>query len=234
LEAIYSGIAISLPPDVDRSIVDRLEELPFVSAVMTHDWSWGRYAALQRALEFDAARIQYADFDRLLRWVETNPAELLSTLDRSRESDCLIVGRTVAAYRTHPHALVQTEAISNRVVSYLLGLAVDVSAGAKVFSRAAAEFLVENCRPDSRDGHALGTDAEWPITLQRAGFIMNYLEVDGLDWETADRFMEEAAGLESQRLAAEAYDAEPQNWARRVAIAMEIVKCGFDALDKQL
>jgi hypothetical protein len=126
--------------------------------------------------------------------------------------------------------LIQTEAISNRIVSYLVGKAMDVSAGSKGFSRKAAEFLIANSQP----GHALGTDGEWPVLLARAGFTIEYVAVDGLDWESADRYRERAADAHSQRSAAEAYDADPANWEHRVQVALEIVRAAQEANEKTL
>jgi len=234
LEPAYSGIVISLPPDVDPSVVAELDAIRQVRVVRTENWSWGRFSAVEEALGFEAGHIQYADLDRLLRWVETRPGEWRATLDRAGRSDCLIIGRTPRAYATHPRALVQTEAISNLVVSHLLGMKMDVSAGAKLFSRAAAEYIIRDCRPIGVDGHALGTDAEWPIALQLAGFRLDYVEVDGLDWESADQYLERAAGPEDQRKAAERYDADPRNWERRVAVALEIVETGLITVGKQV
>ncbi len=139
--------------------------------------------------------------------------------------ECLLIGRTPPAYATHPQALVQTEAISNRVVSHILGISVDVSAGSKGFSREAAAFLVSQCTP----GRALGTDAVWPIRLQRAGFGVKYIEVDGLDWEIADQHRDQAANELDQRLKAAEYDANPVHWAKRTAVAMEIVECALES-----
>ena len=94
--------------------------------------------ALQGALDTSADHIHYADFDRLLRWVETCPAEWQQAVESICQSEYLVIGRTPAAYDTHPSALVQTEAISNLVVSYLVGRTMDVSAGSKGISRQAA------------------------------------------------------------------------------------------------
>ncbi|MFC1921976.1 hypothetical protein ACFLY4_01690 [Chloroflexota bacterium] len=229
LQNAYSGIAVSLPPDADKKVVEHLQELPAVKAVISTEWSWGRYLALQGALEIDCTHIQYADFDRLLRWIETRPQELQLTLETIQQHDCLIIGRTAASYQTHPQALIQTEAISNLVVSYLSGQAMDVSAGSKGFSRQAAEFILTQCEP----GHALGTDAEWPLVLKRAGFQVSYVTVDGLDWESADRFQKTAADQHSQKAAAEDYDADPENWARRVGVAMEIVQLGINTVGRE-
>jgi hypothetical protein len=238
LNETYTGIAVSLPPEVDREIEYELGRIPEVIPVVTEDWSWGRFSAMEKSLAFEAAQVQYADFDRLLRWVETRPGEWLATLARADRSDCLIIGRTQSAYDSHPQALVQTEAISNRLVSHLLGFGfeVDVSAGSKIFSGEAARYLIENCRPPAPvgAGHALGTDAEWPVTLKRAGFKLDYAEVDGLDWESADQSLDRAANVEDQRKAAEEYDADPRNWARRVAVALEIVQIGLDAAQTEI
>jgi len=231
LGQVYDELVISLPPQPDPVLVEALRASnPRLTVAITNDWSWGRYTALQMALETHCNHIHYADFDRLLRWVETRPEEWQRTVSAIQEADCLLVGRTPAAYATHPQALVQTEAISNRVISHLLGRPVDVSAGSKGFSRAAAAYVIANTLP----GHALGTDGEWPVLLQRAGFRVDYISVDGLDWESADRFQEQAANPYSQRQAAGAYDADPQNWQHRIAVAMEIVHCGLVASVRDL
>jgi hypothetical protein len=75
----------------------------------------------------------------------------------------------------------------------------------------------------------LGTDAEWPVLLQRAGYRIEQLLVDGLDWEIPDQHQERASGAERQAQLAVDYDADPQNWARRVEVALEIVTSGLEA-----
>jgi hypothetical protein len=248
LRATYAGICLVLPPEAEIApgVFDAIKDLGFeiaptvagreaghqvpLLAVNTPDWSWGRHRALELAQELPAGHIQYADLDRLLRWVETRPEEWRETLELIPAQDCLVVGRSELAYRTHPRALVQTESISNRVVSFLVGRAMDVSAGSKGFSWQAVQFLMANCKP----GRALGTDGEWPVLLHRAGFKINYVAVDGLDWESADRFRNRAADSLSQSSAAEAYDADPENWERRTQVALEIVQSALEANGKVL
>lgn len=231
LEQAYAGIVIVYPPITDaRSVkeiqhIERADQSRHLLLLESKVWAWGRYLALQKALELPTTHIQYADFDRLLRWVETCPDEWRQVIARIQACECLVIGRTATAYATHPQALVHTEAISNQVISFLLGRNMDVSAGSKGFSRRAAEFLVANASP----GHALGTDGEWPVLLHHAGFGVDYIEVDGLDWESADRYQERAASLDDQRRAAKAYDADPQHWAMRAEVALEIVTCGLAA-----
>jgi len=230
LQGAYTGIAISLPPGTEDSFVGKIKDLDSVAAVVASEWSWGRYLALERALQFPGTHIQYADFDRLLRWVETRHDEWQQLLQLIQEHDCMIIGRSPDSYQTHPAALVQTEAISNQVISFLLGQSIDVSAGSKGFSRQAGEFIVANCEP----GYALGTDAEWPLVLMKGGFQVKSVLVEGLDWESADRYRQEAADSQSQKDAAETYDSDPQNWARRVAVAEEIVRLGLETMDRDV
>lgn len=230
LHDMYASLVVSLPPATDINIIERLENRFNVIVVVTPDWSWGRFAALQKSLEIPATHVQYVDFDRLLRWVETKPEEWRQVIEETQDADCLIVGRTEAAYSTHPRALVLTEAISNMATSHLLDRKMDVSAGCKIFSREAAEFLISHCEP----GYALGTDAEWPVLLFRAGFEIKYRSVDGLDWEIPDQFQDTPSGEERQRRVAIAYDADPTNWERRVEVALEIVRAGLEASKKTL
>lgn len=239
LMEVYESIVVTLPPGSDDTVLRTLEGMGLefagkngkpIYVVVTDDWSWGRHAALQKALDGSISHIQYADMDRLLRWVETRPDEWFRTVKAIKQCDCLIIGRTDVAYNTHPRALRRTEAISNMVTSYLLGQAVDVSAGSKGFSHQAAEYLIANCSP----GHALGTDSEWPVILHQAGFTIKYIAVDGLDWEIPDQYLSEAATAEIQDRVAEEYDADPDNWASRVEIALEIVKSGIETTKRIL
>jgi len=226
----YFGLAISLPPDVDQQLVNQLRDLPQVTAILTPEWSHGRYLALKSAAELGVANIHYADFDRILRWVETRPEEWRRVLQRIENHDCLIIGRSAASYQTHPKALIETEAISNLVVSRLVGKQMDVSAGSKCFSKSACTAILKN----SKAGYALGTDAEWPLILKQLNFQIDYIEVDGLDWESADRYQDVAADQQNQKEAADDYDANPKNWSRRVAVAMEIIQVGLDTCSRDI
>ena len=235
LETVYEHVALSFGPEADSQVIVAFTSGEFarrsnISYVLNDDWNWGRYAAIRESLNCSATHIHYADMDRLLRWVETRPDEWRQTVDAIGRSDYLVIGRTPAAYATHPQALIQTEEISNRVTAYLVGRAMDVSAGSKGFRRPAAEFLIANTQPV----RAIGADAEWTVLLKRAGFSIDYVEVNGLDWESADQYQDRAAGVDQQRLAAEAYDADPRHWMRRVEVAMEVVQSGLEAARRPL
>jgi hypothetical protein len=80
----------------------------------------------------------------------------------------------------------------------------------------------------------LGTDGAWTVLLHRAGFRVDYLQVDGLDWETADRYQTRSAGSAQQKALAQAYDLDSAHWAMRVEVALEIVQAGLDAAAQDL
>jgi len=224
LGEVYTTIVVVYRPESDTHIQESLKRAGVIT-VMPPEWSWGRYLALKSALETDADIIQYADMDRLLRWVETRPEEWKQAVLFTQSKDCVVFGRTEAAYQTHPQTMIQTEKISNLLASYLLERQMDVSAGSKAFSRKAASFLIDHTRPR----RSIGTDAEWPILLKRAGFAIDYMQVDGLDYESADRYQSQAATAEQQRYHVAEVDVNPKQWARRVEIALEIVESALDA-----
>jgi hypothetical protein len=235
LRQLYQALVLSFPPTADLDVTQSFTHGPHagrsdILSFINQDWTWGRYMALRLALQVPSDFVHYADMDRLLRWVETRPQEWEQAVSKIQTTDCLVMGRSQAAYQTHPRSMLLTEAISNRVVSEILGQPMDVSAGSKGFSRQAVEFLAAHTQP----GRALGTDAEWPILLKRAGFRVDYLVVDGLDWESADRYREQAADPDGQRMAAERVDADPKSWEWRVRVAGEIVEVALEAAQRRL
>lgn len=189
------------------------------------EWSWGRNLAIKESLNLETDFIHYADLDRLLRWIELNSDEWKRTLRVIPNWDYLIIGRSQVALDTHPRAIVETEDLSNRIASFFVGSAVDVSAGSKGLSRQAAEFLVNKTKP----GNAFGADAEWSILLHRRGYRIGSNLVDGLDWETADRYQGRVANAVQQQTAAISYDSDPKNWSFRIGVAGEIIERALSA-----
>ena len=230
LRAVYSSLAVSVPPFIDPDVRRALSQRLGSDLIVTTEWSQGRYLALQAAYQSGAACIHYVDTDRLLRWGEVYADEWLATVAKLSEHDCLVIGRTERAWASHPAALVETERITSTLFSTYLDQELDFSAGSKGFSRRAAEFILANSRP----GFAIGTDSEWVILAYRAGFTVDALAVDGLDWEIPDRERDQAASLEQQAVIRTRYDQDAANWAHRVRIANEIAACGLDALARPI
>jgi hypothetical protein len=195
-----------------------MREQPGVTVIDGPQPGWGRYLSLEKALESAPDQIHYADLDRLLHWVETQPDEWRRTVEAIQHTDCLIMGRTDRAFATHPRVLQQTEKIINAVASELLGRAVDVCGGSRGLTRHAAEYLCTHSAPGNWG------DARWPIMLQQAGFAVDYVALEGLEWESADRYRERAADADTIRAVADAYDRDVAHWAMRVEVAAEIVQ----------
>ena len=230
LAELYQEIIIVMPPQTHAGMVIAFKQFKKVTMVMVDDWKSGRYEALRLAAERDASYIHYADLDRLIRWAQTRPDELRRTLERIQLSDCAVIGRTEKAYETHPQALIQTERTYNVMFSHIVGRQLDFSSGSKGFSLRAAQFIASN--GDSQ--HPFGTDVEWVILARRAGFEISAMLVDGLDYETADRYSDAPADDEQQKEAAHDYDLDPDHWVRRVEIANEVIAAGLSALKREL
>lgn len=225
----YRGIALALPPDVNTEQALLLQDIIGSTPVITADWAQGRHAALQKALELPARRIHYADMERLLHWVEVQPEEWRNVL-RESKTDCLIIGRTERAWATYPLAIQETERSINNIFSSLLGKPVDLGGGSRIFSRAAAMCLLAYSPPEN----APGTDAEWPVLLHRAGFAVDYLAVDGLEWEWPDRLAGKPADEEARRRAAAAYDQDIAHWLQRASLALKVIQAGVEAWRREI
>lgn len=230
LQSAYRQVVISLPPSVGETELAVIDALPNVQSVVNEDWSHGRAMALKTALEYEGTHIQYADMDRLLRWIETREAEWRAVVAQIQTCDCLVIGRTEKAWATHPQALTQTEAITNGVFSALLGQALDIGAGAKGFSREAAAFISRYAQM----GKAIGADSEWVVLAHRGGYAIESVLVDGLDWESADQFQAQAADPDRQKSAAAEYDADAARWAMRVRVSLEVVTVGLETMARDL
>ena len=234
LEEQYAGIVISYIPSDDQTVIKQFTSEEFSSKLkltfhVNNDGRNGRYFAVKKALDIPADFIHYVDMDRLLHWVETRPDEWKQMVGEIERFDCVIFGRTQTAYHTHPQALITTEKISNQVVSNILQSDMDVSGGSKSFCRSAAQYIIDHCQSDN----SIGSDAEWPIRLKQAGFRLEYIRVDGLDWESADQYQLHAASTDEQERAAREYDADPKNWSLRVDIADTIIQAAFEAAQKK-
>ncbi len=217
--AIFESITVVMPSTVGEELVITLNEMDGVHALTTATWPRGRHVALREALNREAAHLLYCDLDRLIHWIEVYPEELAQVAQRAQRCDCLVVGRTGRALMTHPRALRETEQIANDVFAHITGCAYDVCVATRGFSHEAAKQVLAASRTET----SLGVDGEWVYLCQQAGFRLDYVETEGMEWETPDQFRESAADSETQRVAAEAFDAQASNWPKRVQIARAII-----------
>lgn len=230
LAAIYQAMVISVPPMAIDEDIDGIKYLENIMIVRNDDRSQVRYQALNAAYTAETEFIHYVDGDRLIRWLETRSDELKQTTKDLRAFDCTVIGRTQAAFDTHPATLRETEIIINMIFSDVIGQELDFGSGSKAFSRDAAAFILDNARVDS----GLGNDTEWPVLCNRGGFKIGDIRVDGLDWETADRNQSAAADTSTQSTLAQTIDSDPKRWQFRVQMAQSIIRAGLDAKNRPL
>jgi hypothetical protein len=227
ITSLYTDVVITLLSD-DQSLHDALQKYARVIVVQPQDIATGRHLAIYTAAQQAGDFVHYIDFDRMLRWLETQPDEVTDILELIPRYDCLIIGRSPEALATHAQALQQTEAIINAVVSFLLGQAVDTGGGSRGFSRQAVHFLQQH----SVVGNAIATDAEWPILLQRGGLTVGYHAARGLTWEVPDHYKARAVDPESQQAAAVVYDQDATRWEMRVKTAQSIIDAALQAAQR--
>jgi hypothetical protein len=175
-----------------------------------------RRAALAMAAELfpQAGRYLFCDLDRALHWAEQFPEELRGAISYARGYDCVVFGRTPRAFGTHPRAQRETEAIANHGFALASGLRWDTMGAARGLSRRAAELIVGHCEDDT-----VGSDCSWPLLCRAAGLELGYLETEGLEFETLDRFGDEIAALGGPQAWLERFDADPRQWAARLELA---------------
>lgn len=219
LTRMFSAIVLVMPPDAEE-MAAIARQMPRVRASTDGEWRLGRHNALRLGLETDAIHLLYSDFDRALRWAELYPDELAATVRRLNDCECLVIGRSERAFATHPRCLRETEQVINEVFAHVTGLAFDICVASRGLSRGAAARILADSRVES----SLGVDGEWLYLLQRAGYPLDYVQVEGMDWETADQYRPAAADAETQRHAADEYDLSPQHWAQRVSVMQHIMR----------
>lgn len=156
----------------------------------------------------------FCDLDRALHWAERFADELPTALGFATGYDCTVFGRTSRAFATHPRAQRETEAIANHCFSLVSGLAWDLMSACRGLSRRAATLIVEDCDDDT-----VGSDCSWPLLCRQAGLSLGYLETEGMEFETMDRYEDELATLGGAQAWLERFDADPRQWLGRIELA---------------
>jgi hypothetical protein len=179
-----------------------------------------RRRALRAGLEAGRALLQMCDFDRALHWVAHYPGELDAVIAEIAEYDLLVLGRTERAWATHPPYQAKTEPLFNKVFALTTGLAWDVGAGSRGFSRRGAEKLLELSREPT-----VGIDAEWPLLLLgQEGFSVGFRACEGLEFETADRFAAEIEAAGGYAAWEAEMSADPVRWVFRMRLGLLIAE----------
>ena len=177
-----------------------------------------RRQALQVSIRNDNEYTHFIEFDRLLQWVSSYPNELQEVVEKIPDYDFLVLGRTRRAFNTHTRCQIETEIISNKVISLLIGKEMDFTCASRGISRNAGEVILEK----SKATHC-STDSEWPIIIKYLTDIpIGYIQVDGLEFESlfrAPERVEEAGGLDAFK---KGLDNDPESWLHRIRLAEQI------------
>jgi hypothetical protein len=212
LRELFAGIALNVSDATNPAVLDAARDALGAEIIVHPQDEAGigraRRDAVRLALTLDAPAILYCDFDHLLRWAETNEAELRATLAAQPDADVLVVGRSTRAFAAEPKRLQDTERLVNRAYKLLTGRDWDLMFAVRRLSREAAAEIVANSRVDT-----LANDVEWPLLAERAGFALAYAEADGLFYRTMEDF----------GASADHGDDDPLQWIRRIEFAAQHV-----------
>ncbi|MHB1415151.1 MAG: hypothetical protein ACYC1C_07845 [Chloroflexota bacterium] len=221
LFALFAGVYIVFSqrthPDVEATlrrmgVHTEREHKPAVGA--------SRRQALAMARRAGSRHCLYCDLDRALHWARDYASELSQTLARVPESDFLVIGRTPRAFASHPRCMTETEGAANHVFGLTFRRQWDICTAARGLSAAASDLIIAESRVDG-----VGTEAEWPaLLLEREGLRFDYVETEGMEYETPDRFPDEVRAAGGAEAWTEAVAQSPADWALRLGFAYAIAR----------
>jgi len=213
-------IVICCTPSTGIEVKDFLRKEGFIVPISPSLRTFETYQfALSTALECiensESQKIFYVDFDRLIHWINNYPEELRTILQNT-DVDNLHVGRTSRAFDTHPLTQTTTEKIANEFGSKLLGLKStrDIISVCHIFTKELGERILklENIT-------ATGFYCSWPVYLWSWAEKKRYIEVEGQEWETPDRFQEEIKQIGYKKWLKQFQN--PSEWNKRVQMLGE-------------
>jgi len=214
---------VAYSPPTHTRIVRALEGLGYITVPSGESVQSGYCAALERGLREFPDHVFYCDLDRLIHWVRTYPEEYRQTRRKALEYEFLMVGRTLKAFQTHPRTQTCTEGIANLVASRILGFkdTRDIIGVCWGLSSSLVQLLLSTPRRNS-----YGFYCGWPVIAWRNSAKKAYLEVEGLEWETPDRYEHEIA-VEGYERWLRAF-MTPMEWERRSLILKDSVETLLD------
>ncbi|MFX1276096.1 MAG: hypothetical protein ACFFBP_04250 [Promethearchaeota archaeon] len=189
IKLLFKKRIVCLTPAMNEESTAFLKEEGFIVRTCQTDRRIDTYKlAYQTAIEniknSVMERIMYVDFDRLIHWINLYPDELQKTINNI-DIDNLHVGRTSRAFNTHPATQKETEIIVNEFGSKILGFneTKDIISVCHVITKELAEKILS-----LRNKTNSGFYCTWPILVWSWADSNKYIEVEGLEWETPDRY----------------------------------------------
>lgn len=219
LQGLFSEICVCVTPETHSGSVEMVKAGGFRVEKGSTERITTYKRAIEGALTSGPDCLFCCDFDRVLHWVSRYPEELAKTCGEVVKHDFTIIGRTDRAFATHPETQKETESIINAVCSYALGSdsRMDVISATWAGLPRIVRYILDNSSGDD-----FGLYAEWPILGFQKASNPAYLEAEGLEWETPDRYEEEITAMGYDGWI-EAFQS-PEEWRHRVAIARRAVE----------
>ena len=174
----YNGAIVEMTCTTHPWMKQLLQDNAQVFLSRSGDIAGARRSLLRRSLIYGDT-CHFCDFDRLLFWQIHYPEELSQTIAYIKKHDFTIIGRTKAAFDSHPFVQKQTERVVNKVFRQATGLGgVDVLAASRGISSKAARLITGQ----SKANGPAGIDVEWPFIARDMG--VGYTTTNGLAYES--------------------------------------------------
>ena len=216
---LFAALIVVASPDTHAETVRALEGIGAVVSLEVEGRRGigrARLDAFALAIRSEADHVFVSDFDRLLHWATRHGAEPAAMVASIGDADLVVLGRTERALATHPAPQRETERLVNLAFGVLTGRRWDVMTGCRALSRAAASSILAHAPDDA----TITTDTVWPLLILRAGgFSIRSIEVEGLEYETPDRYADEVEAAGGRDAWIGVLEADPEAWARRVHAA---------------
>lgn len=180
-------------------------------------------ALLRAAVATERSSFLYCDFDRWLHWCGAFPHELDELPGRIaieiQDAWYVCIGRTERAFASHPEVQRVAEWATNRALEIAAGRPLDATAGACWVSRRGAEVILRGSQEETK-----ATDLEWPALMLDADPLrLGWVFVEGLEFETAEFYENEARRLGGIDAWVRATYETPQMWRARLQLAADSV-----------
>jgi len=218
LRCLFISAYVAYTPRTQPQLIKRLQSEGYGTIKAGSTVVSAYQAALRRPLN-DEDNILYCDFDRALHWIKNYPDELKALAQSPLDNDYILIGRTSRAFLTHPETQVTTERIGNIVASKTLGFTEtrDILGTTWIMTPEMASMIL---RREAVNKFGFYTD--WPMTLWRSAKKPLYLEREGLEWETPDRYQDEirSQGYEKWRTGYQT----AQEWRKRVEMLKDFIE----------
>ncbi len=188
LPAELKGSVVAVTPETTITVYELVKRLGF-TIVEGGPYGVGRMSALKKTLSLSDDDLFFVcDFDKMLHWIENDPAEFNSIFSIKPEFDLTAIARGEKAKATYPLSWLETEFIATRIIGKILGKEVDLMNGPYIANRKAAETIAEKARETG-----VGACTEWCLIAHLNNLTVGNYFVNGLTWEDPDRYSKQIA-----------------------------------------